>query len=49
MARRLKKVKEIKIQRPARAKLSTEESLKRTQQFDKRKERFIASIRKGKN
>lgn len=49
MARRLKDVKEIKIQRPARAKLSPEESLKRTQQFDKRKERFIASIRKGKN
>ena len=49
MARRLKDVREIRIERPPRAKLSAEESLKRTQEFDKRKERFIASIRKGKN
>jgi hypothetical protein len=49
MARRLKDIKEIKIERPPRAKLSAEESLKRTQEFDKRKEKFIASIRKGKN
>lgn len=48
MAKRLKDIKEIKIERPERAKLSAEESLKRTQEFDKRKERFIASIRKGK-
>jgi hypothetical protein len=48
MAKRLKDIKEIKIERPLRAKLSAEESLKRTQEFDKRKERFIASIRKGK-
>jgi hypothetical protein len=49
MARRLKDIKEIKIERPPRAKLSAEESLKRTQEFDKRKEKFIASIRKGKS
>jgi len=49
MARRLKDIKEIRIERPARAKLSPEESLKRTQEFDRRKEKFIASIRKGKN
>lgn len=49
MARRLKDTKEIKIERPSRAKLSAEESLKRTQEFDKRKEEFIASIRKGKS
>jgi hypothetical protein len=48
MAKRLKDIKEIKIERPPRAKLSAEESLKRTQEFDKRSERFIASIRKGK-
>lgn len=48
MAKRLKDIKEIKIERPPRAKLSAEESLKRTQEFDKRKEKFIASIRKGK-
>jgi hypothetical protein len=49
MARRLKDIKEIKIERPPRAKLSAEESLKRTREFDKRKEEFIASIKKGKN
>ncbi len=48
MAKRLKDIKEIKLERPPRAKLSAEESLKRTQEFDKRGERFIASIRKGK-
>ena len=49
MARRLKDIKEIKIERPPKAKPSAEESLKRTQEFDKRKEKFIASIRKGKD
>lgn len=49
MARRLKDIKEIKMERPQRANLSAEESPKRTQEFDKRKEKFIASIRKGKN
>jgi hypothetical protein len=48
MARRLKDIKEMKIQRPPRAKLSAEESLKRMQEFDKRREKFIASIRKSK-
>jgi len=49
MAKRLKDLKELKIERPPRVKLSVKESLKRTQEFDKRKEQFIASIRKGKN
>jgi hypothetical protein len=49
MAKRLKDLKELKIERPPRVKLSAKESLKRTQDFDKRKEQFIASIRKGKN
>lgn len=48
MAKRLKDIKEIKIERPPRAKLSAQESLKRTQGFDKRKEKFIASVRKSK-
>lgn len=48
MAKRLKDIKEIKIERPPRAKLSAEESLKRTREFDKRSEKFIAAIRKGK-
>ena len=49
MAKRIKVLKEVKVERPPRAKLSPEESLKRTQEFDKRKERFIAAVRKGKN
>ncbi len=47
MARRLKDLKEVEIERPPRIKRSTKESLKRTQEFDKRKEQFIATIRKG--
>jgi hypothetical protein len=49
MAKRLKDLKELKIERPPRVKLSAKESLKRTQEFDKRKERFIAAIRKSKS
>jgi hypothetical protein len=48
MAKRLKDIREIKIERPPRAKLSAEESIKRTQEFDKRRENFIAAIRKGR-
>ena len=48
MAKRVKDLKEIRVERPARAKLSAEESLKRTQEFDKRKEKLIAAVRKGK-
>jgi hypothetical protein len=49
MARRLKDLKELKIERPPRLKLSAKESLKRTQEFEKRKEQFVATVRKGKN
>jgi hypothetical protein len=49
MARRLKDLKEIKIERPPRAKLTAKESLKRMEEFPKRREKFIATIRKGKN
>ena len=48
MARRLKDLKEVKIERPPRVKLSAQESLKRTQEFDKRKEQFVAAVRKSK-
>ena len=44
-----KAVREIRIERPERAKLSAEESLKRTEAFDERREQFIATIRQGKN
>ncbi|MGI8469575.1 MAG: hypothetical protein ACR2N3_14100 [Pyrinomonadaceae bacterium] len=49
MTKKAKVIKEIKIERPERAQLSAEESLKRTKEFDKRKEKFIATIRQGKN
>ena len=39
----------IRIQRPKRTKLSAKESLKRVQEFTKRKEEFIAAIREGKS
>jgi hypothetical protein len=45
---KLKVVREIKTERPERAVLSAEESLKRMKDFEKRKDKFIASIRKSK-
>ncbi len=48
MTKNAKVIKEIKIERPERAKLSAEESLKRMKEFDKRREKFIASIRESK-
>jgi hypothetical protein len=49
MAKKPKDNGELKIERPKRAKLTPEESLKRMQDFSKRKEKFIAAVRKGKN
>jgi hypothetical protein len=49
MAKQAEELQEIRIERPERAKLSTEESLKRIKEFPKRKEAFIAAVRKGKN
>jgi hypothetical protein len=49
MAKNLRDLKEVKSERAPRAKLSAKESLKRTQEFDKRKEQFIAAVRKGKS
>ena len=48
MTKKANVVKEIKIERPERMKLSAEESLKRMKDFDKRQEKFIAAIRKSK-
>jgi hypothetical protein len=42
-------VREVKVERPEPVKLSAKESIKRPKEFDKRKEKFIATIRKGKN
>jgi hypothetical protein len=49
MAKRLKDLKEAKTERPPRVKLSPKESLKRTVDFEKRKEQFVAAVRKGKS
>jgi hypothetical protein len=42
-------VEELIIKRPARAKLSAEEVRKRMEEFPKRRDEFIASVRKGKS
>ena len=47
MAKKLKNVQELK--KPKRARLSEEETLKRMEAFDERKEQFIAAVRKGKS
>jgi hypothetical protein len=47
-----KPIKSVKVKPSAtskRAKLSAAESRARVQQFDQRKERFIATVRKGKD
>jgi hypothetical protein len=37
----------VKIERPERERVSREEALKRVKAFSKRKETFVAAIRKG--
>jgi len=49
VTKKAKVIKEIKIECPERAKLSAEESIKRTKEFDKRKEKLIVTVRQGKN
>ncbi len=49
MAKRLKEVKEVKVKRPKRAEVSAQDALKRMKEFGKRKEKFVASVRAGKN
>ena len=39
-------VVEVRIQRPRRAKLTAEESLRRMEAFQERKEQLIAAVRK---
>jgi hypothetical protein len=45
----LKAVKEVKVERPARATVSEKEALKRMKEFSKRKEQFLATARTGKS
>jgi hypothetical protein len=47
--KRLKDVKEIKVERPPRAKVTEKEALKRMKEFAKRKEQFIATVRASKS
>ena len=42
-------VEQVHVERPKRAKLSPEETRRRMEAFDERKEQFIASVRKGKS
>ena len=49
MAKAKKRVKDIPTTRADRIKVTAEESSKRMQEFPKRKEQFIATVRKGKN
>jgi hypothetical protein len=43
------KIQVVKLERPKRAKLSEQESLKRMETFNERKEQFVASVRKVKS
>ena len=43
------KVQSVRFQRPKRAKLTTEVSLKRMEEFPQRKERIVAAVRKSKD
>jgi hypothetical protein len=49
MAKRPKDVEDIKIIRPPRAKLTPEEIMKRMEEFEKRKDALIGTVRKGKD
>lgn len=49
MTKKAEVIKKVKIERPERAKLSAEESIKRMNDFDKRKEKIIAAIRQSKD
>ena len=47
--KKLKVVKEVKVERPGRATVSEKEALKRMKEFSKRKEQFLATARTGKS
>ena len=49
MRKQAKAAETVRIERPKRAKLSEEVILRRMAALDERKERIIASIRKGKD
>lgn len=47
--KRAKDIKELKVERPPRAKVSERDALKRMKEFSKRKEQFLATARTGKS
>ena len=47
--KRAKDIKELKVERPPRAKVSEKDALKRMKEFAKRKEQFLATARTGKS
>ena len=47
--KKLKAIKELKVERPPRATVSEKEALKRMKEFSKRKVRFLATARTGKS
>ena len=47
--KKLKAVKELKVERPPRAVMTEKEALKRMKEFSKRKEQFLATARTGKS
>ena len=49
MSKKKIKNQQPKEERPAALKLSPKEALKRMQEFDKRKEAFLAALRKSKD
>jgi hypothetical protein len=49
MAKGKKRTKKIPPERAERVKLTAAESLKRMEEFPKRKEQFIDAVRKGKD
>ena len=49
MAKTRKQTKGLNAERPERAKLSVNESLKRLEELSKRKGHFVAAVRKGKD
>jgi hypothetical protein len=47
--KKLKALKELKVERPPRAVVSEKEALKRMKEFSKRREQFLAIARTGKS
>ena len=49
LMKKVKAVKELKVERPPRATVSEREALKRMREFPKRKAQFLATARTGKS